>query len=58
MNQWFYEIKHYSYRDQVSLSYIIWKTNNTNVKYISKRMLSEYFIQNSTHLIKIIFEKI
>ena len=36
MNQWFYEIKHYSYRDQVSLNYIIWKTNNTNVKYQKK----------------------
>lgn len=56
MNQWFYEIKHYSHRDQLSFNYIIWKTNNTKVKYISKEMLYEYFQQNLTHLISIEFK--
>ena len=36
MNQWFYEIKHYSYRDQLSFNYILWKTNQSIIKYIKK----------------------
>ena len=51
MNQWFYEIKHYSYRDQLSFNYILWKTNQNIVKYISKNYIFKYFEQNPLHLI-------
>jgi len=50
MKQWFYEIKHYSYRDQLSFNYILWKNNINIAKYISKTFLFEYFEQNPIHL--------
>ena len=44
MNIWFNEIKNYSYRDQLSFNYIIWKTG-IKFKYISKIFSLNYFIQ-------------
>jgi hypothetical protein len=41
MEKWWDEIYKYSHRDQLSLSYIIWKTG-IKVKYISKELLYEY----------------
>ena len=58
MNQWFYEINHYSYRDQLSFNYILWKTNISIVKYISKNYMFEYFEQNPRHLVKFIVPNI
>ena len=44
MNKWFEEIEKYSYRDQLSFNYILWKTKN-KIKYISKNYALEYFNQ-------------
>ena len=56
MNQWYYEIKHYSHRDQLSFNYILWKVNNKYVKYIPKMFIYEYFKQNLFHLKLVIFK--
>ena len=56
MNDWFNEIKHYSHRDQLSFNYILWKQNNKNVKYISKRIIEKYFNQNLLHLKSVEFK--
>ena len=56
MNQWYYEIKHYSHRDQLSFNYVLWKVNNKYVKYIPKMFIYEYFKQNLFHLKLVIFK--
>jgi len=56
MNQWFQEIKEHSHRDQLSFNYILWKTGNKDIKYISKQYLAKYFNQYPIHLINIIFK--
>ena len=44
MKVWWNEIKNYSYRDQFSLNYAIWKSNlNIKIYYLSKRFMLEYF---------------
>jgi len=50
MELWFQEIKQNSHRDQLSFNYILWKTGNEYVKYISKIYTSQYFIQYPYHL--------
>jgi len=55
MNKWFNEIKFYSHRDQLSFNYILWKTGNQNVKYISKNFILNYFVQKIRHLKEIKF---
>ena len=50
MEKWWNEIKIYSYRDQLSFNYIMWKTGIKN-KYISKSFIQNYFSQ-SAHLVK------
>lgn len=57
MNSWYYEIEHYSYRDQLSFNYILWKINNTKIlKYFSKNFLSNYFKQKTSHLLDFKFK--
>ena len=56
MNQWYYEIKHYSHRDQLSFNYVLWKLNNKYVKYIPKIFIYDYFKQNLFHLKLVIFK--
>jgi hypothetical protein len=44
MKVWWNEIKNYSYRDQFSLNYAIWKSNiNIKIYYLSKRFMLDYF---------------
>ena len=44
MKIWWNEIKNYSYRDQLSLNYAIWKLNsNLKIYYLSKRFMQDYF---------------
>ena len=44
MKIWWNEIKKYSYRDQLSLNYAIWKLNlNIKIYYLSKRFAKNYF---------------
>ena len=44
MKVWWNEIKNYSYRDQFSLKYAIWKSNiNIKIYYLSKRFMLNYF---------------
>jgi hypothetical protein len=44
MKIWWNEIKNYSYRDQLSLNYAIWKLNsNLKIYYLSKRFILDYF---------------
>ena len=56
MNDWFHEIKLNSHRDQLSFNYILWKTGNKDVKYISKKYIDKYFIQDPYHLINYAFK--
>ena len=49
MEKWWDEIKNYSYRDQLSFNYAMWKTGIKN-KYISKSFIQYYFSQTS-HLL-------
>ena len=43
MKAWWNEIKNYSYRDQLSLSYAIWKLNMTfKIYYLPKRFMTDY----------------
>lgn len=43
MEFWWREIKNYSYRDQLSLSYAIWKLNFTfKIYYLPKRFMTDY----------------
>jgi len=43
MEFWWREIKYYSYRDQLSLSYAIWKLNLTfKIYYLPKRFMTDY----------------
>ena len=48
MNDWFKEIKNYSYRDQLSFNYILWK-NNYKIKYIVKNFALQYFPLKGYH---------
>ena len=44
MKFWWKEIKNYSYRDQLSLNYAIWKLNlNIKIYYLSFRFMKNYF---------------
>jgi hypothetical protein len=44
MKVWWNEIKKYSYRDQLSLSYAIWKLKlNIKIYYLSYRFMMNYF---------------
>jgi 16S rRNA G966 N2-methylase RsmD len=44
MDIWWNEIKNYSYRDQLSLNYAIWKLNsNLKIYYLSKAFVLDYF---------------
>jgi len=44
MKLWWNEIKAYSYRDQLSLNYVIWKSKlNLKIYYLSKRFMIDYF---------------
>lgn len=54
MEKWWKEINKYSHRDQLSLSYVLWKTR-IKVKYISKAIFYEY-INTIGHLKKYNFE--
>ena len=54
MNKWFYEIKKFSHRDQLSFNYINWK-NNIKIKYISKNYVLKYFKIFPKHLINKIY---
>ena len=46
MEVWWNEIKNYSYRDQLSLNYAIWKLNlKIKIYYLSKRFMLDYFTQ-------------
>ena len=56
MESWFYQISHYSYRDQLSFNYILWKNQNKNVKYISKEFINKYFNQTLFHLKYFVFK--
>ena len=49
MEKWWEQIKNNSKRDQLSLSYVLWKTGY-KIKYISKQFGLEYFRQNISHL--------
>ena len=45
MEIWWNEIKKYSYRDQLSLNYAIWKLNsNLKIYYLSKKFVLDYFL--------------
>ena len=57
MNEWFNEIKKNSHRDQLSFNYILWKTGNKDVKYISKKYIDKYFDQNPYHLVNLVFKR-
>ena len=50
MESWFNEIKKYSHRDQLSFNYILWKSKDKLVKYISKKIIGKYFKQYKKHL--------
>lgn len=44
MKIWWNEIKNYSYRDQLSLNYAIWKLNSKlKIYYLPKRLMLNYF---------------
>jgi hypothetical protein len=46
MEVWWNEIKNYSYRDQLSLNFAIWKLNLTiKIYYLSKKFMLDYFTQ-------------
>jgi len=46
MEVWWNEIKNYSYRDQLSLNYAIWKLNiKIKIYYLSKTFMLDYFTQ-------------
>ena len=47
MKIWWNEIKNYSYRDQLSLNYAIWKLNlNLKIYYLPNRFVMDYFSFN------------
>ena len=54
MKIWWNEIKNYSYRDQLSLNYAIWKLNlNIKIYYLSERFMLNYFTyKNHSKIIK------
>ena len=55
MKFWWNEIKNYSYRDQLSLNYAIWKLNlNIKIYYLSYKFMINYFT-NKKHSKKIKF---
>jgi len=58
MENWFYQIKHYSHRDQLSFNYILWKNRNKNVKYIPKEYIKDYFNQSLFHLKNVEFKNL
>lgn len=48
MKVWWNEIKKYSYRDQLSLNYAIWKLNlKIKIYYLPKQFMLDYFIQRN-----------
>ena len=48
MKFWWNEIKNYSYRDQLSLNYAIWKSKiDLKIYYLSKRFMMNYFSYRS-----------
>lgn len=48
MKAWWNEIKKYSYRDQLSLNYAIWKLNlKIKIYYLSKQFMLGYFIRRN-----------
>ena len=51
MEKWWEQIKNFSKRDQLSLSYVLWKTG-IKIKYISKQFGFYYFHENKKHLKK------
>ena len=52
MEAWWNEIRHYSYRDQLSLNYAIWKLNlNIKIYYLPKRFMLNYFSQKNHSII-------
>lgn len=55
MEKWWEEIKNYSYRDQLSFNYVLWKTG-IKTKFIPKYFASQYFNLELTHLITNIIE--
>jgi hypothetical protein len=54
MKAWWNEIKNYSYRDQLSLNYAIWKLNlKIKIYYLPKQFMLDYFIKrNHTKKVK------
>ena len=54
MKVWWKEIKKYSYRDQLSLNYAIWKSNlKIKIYYLPKQFMLDYFIKrNHTKKVK------
>ena len=55
MEVWWNEIKNYSYRDQLSLNFAIWKLNLTiKIYYLSKNFMLDYFTQKD-HLKVVVY---
>ena len=54
MEVWWNEIKNYSYRDQLSLNFAIWKLNLTIKIYLSKNFMLDYFTQKD-HLKVVVY---
>ena len=53
MKAWWNEIKNYSYRDQLSLNYAIWKLNlKIKIYYLPKQFILDYFIKRN-HIKKV-----
>jgi hypothetical protein len=58
MKIWWNEIKNYSYRDQLSLMYAIWKLkSNLKIYYLSKKFVLDYFSYKK-HIKPVIFLKL
>lgn len=50
MNMWWEEVLHGSYRDQLSLFYVLWKTGNKSYKILPKDIFKNtYFIWEALH---------
>lgn len=55
MKDWFFQIEHYSHRDQLSFNYILWKSKK-KVKYLSKNFCFQYLGGDYIHEKRIVFE--
>ena len=55
MKDWFFQIEHYSHRDQLSFNYILWKSKK-KVKYLSKQFCFQYLGGDYIHKKRMVFE--